>query len=129
MWQLSERSKQRREGVDPRLIEISDLALTISPIDFGIPDHGGPRTEAEQAALFMADLSKCDGIHKKSYHQTGMALDFYAYVDGGASWDKYHLTQVAAAFLQAASILGYSLSWGGHWKGFTDMPHVQLKKD
>ncbi|MEO5344604.1 MAG: hypothetical protein H7842_15010, partial [Gammaproteobacteria bacterium SHHR-1] len=58
--------------------------------------------------------------------------DFYAYVDGRASWEREHLAMVAAAFLQAASHLGYAISWGGLWKqrgggiyGW-DMVHVEL---
>ena len=34
MFKLSNSSKQRREGVDPRLIEISDLAIQIAVGDF-----------------------------------------------------------------------------------------------
>lgn len=126
MWVLSKRSLKNREGIDSRLIEISDKALEISPIDFGHPKYAGMRTAEEQMSLFICDKSKCDGTHKKSYHQTGKALDFYAYVDGKASWSVYDLTKVAAAFLQAASELGYKLQWGGHFKGFFDGPHVQL---
>lgn len=128
MWTLSTRSKQRREGVDLRLIEICDLALQISPIDFGIPEHGGLRTTEEQYQLYLGGKSKCDGHTNLSEHQSGKALDFYAYVDGKASWDEYHLTQVAAAYLQAASELGYFLQWGGHFKGGWDKPHVQLRE-
>jgi peptidoglycan L-alanyl-D-glutamate endopeptidase CwlK len=128
-WRLSKRSLERREGVDPRLIEICDLALSLSIIDFGIPGYGGIRTALEQHKLFKDNKSKCDGIKKLSKHQSGMALDFYAYVDGRASWDEGHLALVAAAFLQAASILGYKLQWGGLWVGFRDMPHVQLLED
>lgn len=128
-WVLSERSKQRREGVDYRLIEICNLALSISLVDFGIPEHGGLRTAEDQHQLYLDDKSKCDGIELKSRHQSGKALDFYAYVDGAASWNEHHLTQVAAAFLQAASELGYALRWGGHWKNFRDMPHVQLMEN
>lgn len=127
MFELSSRSKERLSGVDTRLIKIIDLALTISLIDFGIPEYGGYRTSEQQKALFDKKLSKCDGINNKSNHQLSMAFDVYAYVDGKASWDRYHLTQVAAAILQAASMLGYSLSWGGLWKGdFTDMPHFEV---
>lgn len=136
MWKLSERSKQRCVGIDSRIIEVCDLALQMSPIDFGIPEYGGLRTEEQQNKLYLDHKSRCDGIRKKSYHQSGNALDFYAYVDGAASWDEYHLTQVAAAFLQAASELGYKLQWGGHFRPLKkseygtdrgwDMPHIQL---
>lgn len=125
-FKFSERSKQRREGVDPRLIAISDLALLISPIDFGIPEHGGLRTAEQQKCLFDDGKSKCDGTRRKSRHQSGKALDFYAFVDGKASWDREHLAIVAAAHLQAASMLGYQLQWGGLWDSFPDFPHLEL---
>lgn len=135
MYALSERSKSRREGVDPRLIEICDLALHISVVDFGIPEYGGVRSAEEQNGLFLEKASKADGTTNLSNHQIkpgkkyGEALDFYAYVDGKASWEPVHLAMVACAFLQAASILGYKLEWGGLWKSFKDMPHVQLIGD
>lgn len=143
MFKLSEKSKQRREGVDPRLIEISDLAIQITVIDFGIPRDGGRRTAERQHELFLDKKSKADGYEKLSNHQPaedgyGKALDFYAYVDGKASWEHDHLAMVAAAHLQAASMLGYKLKWGGLWKSRTpkfisgipygwDMPHVELE--
>lgn len=127
MFTFSKTSLGRMSGVDKRLFNIANLALTISPIDFGIPKYGGLRTADEQSSLFHDGKSKCDGYDKKSYHQTGMALDFYAYVDGKASWEKEHLSVVACAFLQAANRLGYQLEWGGLWKSFQDMPHVQIK--
>ncbi len=131
MFKLSKSSKQRREGVDHRLIEISDLAIQISIVDFGIPGDGGLRTAQRQNELFKEGKSKADGYDKKSNHQSdddgyGKALDFYAYVNGKASWETEHLAMVAAAFLQAASMLGYELKWGGLWKTFKDMPHVEL---
>jgi len=126
MYRLSERSKSRREGVDPRLIEISDLAIQITVIDFGHPQYAGLRTDEEQLTLFQAGKSMCDGTDKLSFHQTGRALDFYAFVDGKASWDPGHLSLVACAFLQAASVLEIKLQWGGLFTNFRDMPHVQL---
>ena len=115
MFKLGTRSEERLKGVDPRIMKIIQLALTISVIDFSIPKHGGFR-----------DASKCDGIKVKSKHQSGLAFDMCAYVDGKASWDRGHLTQVAAAILQAAGMLGYELHWGGHFRSFVDMPHFEL---
>ena len=126
MFQLSSKSKQRREGVDPRLIEISDLAIQITVVDFGLPADAGKRTAERQNELYLDGKSKVDGYNKLSRHQSGKALDFYAFVDGKASWDTEHLAMVAAAFLQAASILGYKLKWGCLWKSFKDYPHVEL---
>ena len=126
MFKLSSRSKDRLQGVDSRIIEIIDLALTISKVDFGIPGDGGLRTKERQLQLFIKNVSKCDGVNNLSHHQSGKAFDIYAYVDSKASWNSYDLLQVATAILQAASMLKYSVEWGGHFKNFVDMPHFQL---
>lgn len=125
-YSLSKNSLNNREGVDYRLLEVSDLAIQITTVDFGHPSFAGRRSAMQQNQLFSAGRSKCDGYSKISNHQSGNALDFYAFVDGKASWDELHLAMVAAAFLQAASILGYRLKWGGLWTNFKDMPHVEL---
>lgn len=125
-FKFSNTSKIRRANVDRRLIEISNMALKISVVDFGVPKHGGLRTAEVQRDLYDAEKSNCDGTVKLSNHQTGKALDVYAYVDGKASWDRYDLSMVAAAMLQSASILGYKLKWGGLWTKFKDYPHFEL---
>ncbi len=125
MFNLSKRSKAHMAGIDPRLIEIAALAITLTVIDFGIPMNGGLRNATTQEILFIAGKSKCDGIERRSNHQTGKALDFFAYVNGKGSWDRLHLAMVAAAMYQAAIILGYKIQWGGLWK-FKDFPHIEL---
>lgn len=132
MFSLSESSKDHREGIDPRLIEISDLAITLTLIDFGHGPYAGLRKAEDQNGLFLDRKSKCDGYEKLSLHQTGKALDFYAYIDGAASWKPKHLSMVVIAFFQAASKLGYAIESGALWKSSKnkiygwDMPHIQL---
>jgi peptidoglycan L-alanyl-D-glutamate endopeptidase CwlK len=136
-FKLSKSSLARRAGVDPRLIEISDMAIDLTLVDFGHPEYAGLRSAEDQKELHSRGRSICDGTILKSHHQTGRALDFYAFVDGSASWDPAHLTMVAVAFLQASSILGYPIEWGGLWVGDNltvkdgipygwDMPHIEL---
>lgn len=127
MFSLSKNSKKNVTGVDARLTEIVELALTLSNVDFGIPSTGGLRTAETQARLFEEGASKKDGVNHVSYHQSGKALDVYAYVDGKASWDKLDLALVAAAMLQAAAQLGHPLKWGGLWKSWQDYPHFELR--
>lgn len=140
MFYLSNNSKVNREGVDPKLIEISDLAITLTLVDFGHGRDSGLRIASQQLGLYLDGKSKCDGYDLLSYHQTGKALDFFAYVDGKASWDEHHLAIVACAFFQAAAILGYRIKWGGMWKRSKpkfkngipygwDMPHIELIED
>jgi len=137
MFKLSNTSIKNREGVDPKLIEINNLAIQITKIDFGVPGNGGLRTAGAQNQLFKEGLSKADGYEDLSLHQSGKALDFYAYIDGASSWRHDHLAMVAAAHLQAASMLGYKINWGGLWKSTKktngipygwDMAHIQLEE-
>ena len=127
MFKLSTRSNERLTGVDPRLIKVIELAITITSVDFGIPADGGIRTADRQKELFDKKVSKCDGYKNKSYHQTGKAFDVYAYVNGAADWNRNHLTSVAAAILQASAMLGYNVNWGGHFKSWQDYPHFEIK--
>lgn len=126
MFKFGKSSQRNMHGVHHDLIKAAELAITLSNVDFGIPSTGGLRTAAEQNELFLDNKSKADGYDKKSYHQTGRALDVFAYVDGKASWKEEHLALVACAMLEAASQLGVRLEWGGHWSSFKDMPHFQL---
>ena len=131
-YALSASSKKNRHGVDEPLILVSDRAIEITLIDFGHGRDSGLRLPSRQNELFRDEKSKCDGYIKKSYHQTGKALDFYAFIDGKASWQRDHLAMVACAFLQAASELSIKITWGGLWKSKShqfygwDMPHIQL---
>jgi len=127
MFKLGKNSLNNLVGVDERLIDIAEVAIKLSNIDFGIPSTGGLRTEEVQAKLFADGVSKADGVNNKSYHQSGKALDVYAYVDGKASWDKLHLSLIAASMLQASSQLGYELKWGGLWKSWQDYPHFEIR--
>jgi len=133
MFKLSKKS--RLVGVNPIWFEIIDKGLTITNIDFGIPEHGGLRTAPEQNELFKNGDSRADGYDKQSYHQTGDAIDFYAFIGNKASWRHDHLAMVACALMQAASNLGYSVEWGGLWSSNKltngipygwDMGHIQL---
>ena len=126
-FKFGKKSEDRMRGVDERIIEVAMLALVISPIDFGIPKYGGLRTTEQQQKLFDDGASQLDGTIKKSYHQSGMALDVFAYVDGKASWNEFHLTTIAAAMLEAANRLSVPLRWGGHWSNFCDMPHFEVR--
>ena len=126
MFKFGEASLKNREGINLGLIHILDHAIKITKVDFGIPNTGGLRTAHQQGALYEHGASKADGYIKKSYHQTGRAVDVHAYVDGKVSYDELHLAMVAAAMLQSASALGYVVEWGGLFRRRKDMPHFQL---
>lgn len=112
-FKLSQRSLSRLDGVDDKMVELAQRAISKSPIDFGIPTSGGFRTPEDQRELFNAKKSKCDGYDKKSRHQSGKAFDVFAYHLGVASWDKVHLAMIAGVILSEAKDMGLNVVWGG----------------
>ena len=132
MYKLGRTSLKRLKGVEPILIAILVEGIKDSPFDFGIPRHGGFRTESEQYLLFkqVPKITNCDGIKKKSYHQTGCAFDIYAYVNGKATWDKKYYKPIADHLKQIAKDkFNVYLEWGGDFRTFQDLPHFQINKN
>jgi len=135
MFSLSIQSEKNMSGCDPRLKQVAYRAIEITPIDFGIPSTGGLRTTDEQNKLFRMGRSKCDGYTNLSKHQASSvsewskAIDFYAYKNGHANWNKHYLAVIAGAFLQSACEMGYVLNWGGLWITFKDYPHIQINEE
>tara|TARA_R100001086_G_scaffold242402_2_gene170086 strand:+ start:2880 stop:3269 length:390 start_codon:yes stop_codon:yes gene_type:complete len=129
MYKLSKRSLGRLQDVNSLLIAIVVDGIKDSPYDFGIPQHGGKRTQDEQNLLFkqVPKVTNADGFKKKSYHQSGNAFDIYAYVDGKASWKEEYLESIARHLQKVAKErYGVNLTWGGDFKTFKDMPHFQI---
>jgi len=149
-FKLSKTSLGRLEGVDEELVAIVKRAITITPIDFGIPWMGGLRTIEDQRELVKKKVSHT----MKSKHIEGNAFDVVAYVGARPSWELALYDDLADTIIKSAKEIGVEqLKWGGawhidnilEWKGtaleayddmvkvrtdqgrrvFTDMPHFQ----
>lgn len=132
MFFFSSLSIARLEGVERILADVVREALSNSPIDFMIADHGGVRTAEEQNSLFKKGASKCDGFHKISKHQTGDAVDIVPIVEGKTTTDNVNAyCIVAGSILSTAKRRGVDITWGGtfnskKWNGW-DKGHFELK--
>lgn len=82
MFEFGDTSLRRLKYVDDRLIELLNTAIKVSTIDMTIPWMGGKRSAEEQNKLFKDGVSRCDGYDKKSYHQSGLAVDVAPFVNG-----------------------------------------------
>lgn len=132
MFRLSKRSLRRLKGVEPVLIAILTEGIKESPYDFGIPRHGGFRTESEQYLLYKQrpKVTNIDGYNRKSYHQTGRAFDIYAVIEGKPTWDHKYYKPIADHLIKIAKErFNVVLEWGGNFKSFVDLPHFQIKKN
>jgi len=133
-YRLSQRSLDRLEGCDPKILKIVNLAITYTAIDFGIAHNGGFRSAEKQNKIFKDGASTKDGHEKRSKHQDGIAFDYLCYDNNGVTWNKHHYFMVYGAIHAAAEHLGIAIRWGGNWDGdsdfndqnFNDYGHVEL---
>ena len=96
-FKLSKTSLERLEGVDEELVAIVKRAITITPIDFGIPWMGGLRTIEDQRKLFEKKVS----FTMKSKHIEGKAFDVVAYVGPRPSWELELYDDIADTIIQS----------------------------
>ena len=109
MFSLSERSKSRLEGVEPKLVAVTELAIEYTKIDFGVTC--GLRTVAEQQELVDSGASQT----MNSKHIDGRAVDVVAYIGPRITWELNVYDDVAEAFKVAATELDVGLRWGAAW--------------
>jgi len=137
-YQWGQTSLNRMKGVDEKIVRVLFRAIRIASrkkdgVDMSIPEFGGLRTADEQNKLFENSFSKYDGYDKKSYHQSGKAVDVIPYVKGENVYtmdpkeQELLFNKVAVCMLQAAALEGVKLEWGGNWKGWLDRPHFEIK--
>lgn len=122
-YKFGERSIGNLIGVHKDLIRVVYKALELSEIDFTVVE--GLRTIERQKELVSKGLSKT----MNSYHLKGKAVDLYPFYSGGvqtaapaSEWRK-----IAKAMKEAAKELNVTITWGGDWKSFIDMPHYQIE--
>lgn len=109
MYKLSQRSLDRMEGVDERLVAVVKHAITATKTDFGVIQ--GLRTIEMQKALVAKGASQT----MKSKHLDGLAVDLMAYVEGRGSWELNLYDDLAAAMAEGANAVGCKIRWGAAW--------------
>lgn len=144
-FKLGTGSLRKLQGVDPRLVEVVQLAITITSQDFSVTE--GLRTREYQQKLVDRGASKT----LNSLHIEGRAVDLVPYFGRGINpWPTHAKTRVekarriiafenvARAMFEAADRLGVPMQWGADWdadgiqvnkdadESFMDMPHFQL---
>jgi len=109
MYKLSQRSLDRMEGVDERLVAVVKHAITSTKTDFGVIQ--GLRTIEMQKALVAKGASQT----MKSKHLDGLAVDLMAYVEGRGSWELNLYDDLADAMAEGANAVGCKVRWGAAW--------------
>ena len=109
MYKLSQRSLDRLDGLDPRLVAVVKAAIHVSKIDFGV--ICGMRTVEEQRELVEKGASQT----MKSKHLQGYAVDLMAYIGSRGSWELNLYDDIADAMAEAAREVDVPIRWGAAW--------------
>lgn len=124
MYKFGTSSRRRMIGVDKRLLETINEALDWSDVDMTIPWMGGVRTAKEQRSIYDDGNSRCDGYNKKSYHQTGFAIDVIPWIDDSGSYtakkEILYFANIVFAIFNYKKVIkeidsDVYLHWGGFW--------------
>ena len=115
-FSLSQRSIERLDGVDDRLVDVVCRAIEITTVDFGVTE--GLRTIETQRQYVAAGKSQT----MESKHLTGEAVDLVAYINGQVSWELNVYDNIADAMKQAAIEKNVALRWGAAW----NIPDIRL---
>lgn len=144
-FKLSKNSKKHIKGIREGLKVLVERVLKKSPHDFGIPSTGGFRTPQQQNNLFhqRPKVTQLDGFKRKSYHQTGNAVDIFVYDEHGACWScKEKYKEIADLMKEEFKLMkeeqkdsdgdcwfeeDEQLYWGGDWIRFKDIPHFEVR--
>jgi len=108
-YKLSNRSLEKLEGVDDRLVEVVKKAIEYTEVDFGVIQ--GLRTLEEQEALVAKGASQT----MKSKHLEGKAVDLMAYIGSRGVWEINVYDEIADAMKKAAQEVGVQVRWGAAW--------------
>ena len=108
-FKLSQRSIERLDGVDDRLVDVVCRAIEITTVDFGVTE--GLRTVETQRQYVAAGKSQT----MDSKHLTGHAVDLVAYINGRVSWELNLYDDIADAVKQAAIEKNVAIKWGAAW--------------
>jgi peptidoglycan L-alanyl-D-glutamate endopeptidase CwlK len=121
---LGERSRKELVGVHPALVEVVEVAITITTQDFGV--HDGLRTIREQEVYFDTGASQTmDSKHLPQPDGWGHAVDLVPYLNGKLRWEWPLIYPIAAAVKRVALEHKVELVWGGVW----DRPMSRLSDD
>jgi len=115
-FRLSQRSIERLDGVDDRLVDVVCRAIEITTVDFAVNE--GLRTVETQRKYVEAGKSQT----MESKHLTGEAVDLVAYINGQVSWELNLYDNIADAIKQAAIEKNVAIRWGAAW----NVPDIRM---
>lgn len=135
-YSFGSRTERNIEGLRPALVKIIRAAILKTPVDFGVLDLGGIRTEEQQASLYAQGrfghhgktVTDKDGTPgNESVHQKGDAVDLVPFMNGAPTWNWEFIFPIIETVAKIALVEKVSLRWGGVWdRKLEELDHDDL---
>jgi len=118
--------------------KLQEIFTVVDELGFECTIVEGHRGKEAQDFYFQSGKSKVqwpDGEHNAT---PSNAVDAAPYINGKASWNKYHCIYFAGAVLAIAAMLSIKIRWGGNWdidaevvtdQDFQDLVHFEIRED
>lgn len=114
MYQLGKTSRQRLQGVDPRLVRCVERAIQLTTQDFTVLE--GVRSIETQRDYVRRGVSQTmNSRHLRQPDGYGKAVDLVPWAGGMPRWEWPLIYPIAEAMRRAAVELGVPIRWGGAW--------------
>lgn len=107
--------------VEPFRSDVKEIVEELKKRDSKLKVFETKRDMVRQTEIFKAGHSKT----LKSKHLEGKACDFVVFDEGNWSWDAKKYREEYALLGKIVSRYK-NLRWGGNFKKFVDMPHVEM---
>lgn len=124
-FMMSDKSRQKLQGVNPLLTQVVETAMSLSAVDFKVTE--GVRSAERQAELLADGRSWVTTSKHQVDPHTGLghACDVMALPTPEGSWDWEYYEQINDAMQAAAKMHNARITWGGCW-AVRDGAHFQL---
>ena len=114
MYQLGKTSRQRLQGVDPRLVRVVERAIRITSQDFTVLE--GVRSIETQREYVRRGVSQTmNSRHLRQPDGYGKAVDLVPWAGGMPRWEWPLIWPIADAMRIAAREQCVPIRWGGGW--------------
>ena len=132
-FKLGNASREKLVTCHPRLQEIIEEAISVTPYDFTVLE--GHRSVELQQKAFRDGMSQIDGVSKMGNHNftPSRAVDVAPWPIDWENLKRFHI--LAGIILGVAGSMNVTLRWGGDWDrdgDFTDqrlhdLPHFEVR--
>ena len=113
-FNLSNRSRNKLDGVHPQLVAVVEGAIKLTKVDFGVT-YGVRTIEAQEKLVAAGRSQTMKSKHLIQEDGFSHAVDVVAYDGSDVVWELNVYDDICDAFKVAARDVGISIKWGAAW--------------